>query len=98
MKNLKFNHSFKKFFKKNILSKIFSKFIALFNVPRTHKLLNQFTKKTLKIIFLKFQLNLLYLPCRFFYIFFTSRYGIIMNENIQNELEEKLKEYNLDLH
>ena len=104
MKKFKIQSFFQKnFFKKNILSKIFSKFNALFNVPKsTWKIsLNQFTKKNIEnYIFEKFQLNyaLFALSIVFFlYLLYLSIPGIIMSENIQNELEEKLKkEYNLD--
>ena len=104
MKKFKIQSFFQKnFFKKNILNKIFSVFIPLFNVPKsTWKIgLNQFKKKNIEnYIIEKFQLNyaLFALSIVFFlYLLYLSIPGIIMSENIQNELEEKLKkEYNLD--
>ena len=93
----------KNFLKKNILNKIFSKFFTLFNVPKnTFKIgLNQFKKKNIEnYISEKFQLNyaLFVLSIVFFlYLLYLSIPGIVINENIQKELEEKLKkEYNLD--
>ena len=93
----------KNFFKKNILSKLFSKFFTLFNMPKsTWKIsFNQFKKKNIEnYISEKFQLNyaLFVLSIVFFlYLLYLSIPGIVINENIQKELEEKLKkEYNLD--
>ena len=93
----------KNFFKKNILSKLFSKFFTLFNMPKsTWKIsFNQFKKKNIEnYISEKFQLNyaLFVLSIFFFlYLLYLSIPGILINENIQKELEEKLKkEYNLD--
>ena len=93
----------KNFLKKNILNKIFSKFFTLINVPKnTFKIgLNQFKKKNIEnYISEKFQLNyaLFVLSIVFFlYLLYLSIPGIVINENIQKELEEKLKkEYNLD--
>ena len=93
----------KNLFNKNILNKMFSKFFTLFNVPkRTSRFgFTQFRKKNLEnFISEKFQLNyaLFILSIVFFiYLLYLSIPGIVMNENIQKELEEKLKkEYNLD--
>mgnify|MGYP001355036695 CR=1 FL=1 len=93
----------KNFFKKNILNKMFSKFFMLFNMPKsTLKIgFNQFKKKNIEnYIFEKFQLNyaLFVLSIVFFlYLLYLSIPGIVINENIQNELEKKLKkEYNLE--
>ena len=93
----------KNFFKKNILSKLFSKFFTLFNMPKsTWKIsFNQFKKKNIEnYISEKFQLNyaLFVLSIVFFlYLLYLSIPGIVISENMQKELEEKLKkEYNLD--
>ena len=93
----------KNLFKKNILSKLFSKFFTLFNMPKsTWKIsFNQFKKKNIEnYISEKFQLNyaLFVLSIVFFlYLLYLSIPGIVISDNIQNELEEKLKkEYNLD--
>ena len=93
----------KNFFKKNILNKLFSKFFTFFNMPKgTWKInFSQFKKKNIEdYIFKKFQLNyaLFILSIVFFlYLLYLSIPGMIISENIQNELEEKLKkEYNLD--
>ena len=93
----------KNFFKKNILSKLFSKFFTLFNMPKsTWKIsFNQFKKKNIEnYISEKFQLNyaLFVLSIVFFiYLLYLSIPGIVISENMQNELEEKLKkEYNLN--
>ena len=94
----------KNFFKKNILNKLFSKFFSFFNVPKgTWKIsFNQFSKKNIEnYISERFQLNyaLFLLSIVFFlYLLYLSIPGILLSENIQNELEEKLKkEYNLSL-
>ena len=93
----------KNFLKKNILNKMFSKFFTLFNMSKgTLKIgLNHFKKKNIEnYISEKFQLNyvLFVLSIVFFlYLLYLSIPGIAINENIQKELEEKLKkEYNLD--
>tara|TARA_X000000950_G_scaffold157976_1_gene193700 strand:+ start:4 stop:1569 length:1566 start_codon:yes stop_codon:yes gene_type:complete len=93
----------KGFFKKNVLNKIFSKFFSLFNMPKgTWKIsFNQFKKKNIEnYLSEKFQVNyaLFVLSIVFFlYLLYLSIPGIVMSENIQKELEEKLKkEYNLD--
>ena len=93
----------KNFFRKNILSKLFSKFFTVFNMPKsTWKIsFNQFKKKNIEnYVSEKFQLNyvLFVLSIVFFlYLLYLSIPGMVMNENIQKELEEKLKkEYNLD--
>ena len=104
MKKFKIQSFFQKgFFKKNILNKLFSKFSTLFNMPKsTWKIsFNQFKKKNIEnYLSEKFQLNyaLFVLSIVFFlYLLYLSIPGIIINENIQNELEKKLKkEYNLD--
>ena len=104
MKKFKIQSFFQKgFFKKNILNKLFSKFSKLFNMPKsTWKIsFNQFKKKNIEnYLSEKFQLNyaLFVLSIVFFlYLLYLSIPGIIINENIQNELEKKLKkEYNLD--
>ena len=104
MKKFKIQSFFQKgFFKKNILNKLFSKFFTLFNVPKsTWKIsFNQFKKKNIEnYLSEKFQLNyaLFVLSIVFFlYLLYLSIPGIIVNDNIQNELEKKLKkEYNLD--
>ena len=93
----------KNFFKKNILTKIFSKFFTFFNMPKsTFKTsFDRFKKKNIEnYISEKFQLNyaLFILSIIFFlYLLYLSIPGIVISQNIQNELEEKLKEeYNLD--
>ena len=93
----------KNFFKKNILNKTVSKFFNFFNMPKgTWRVIpNQFKKKNIEnYISEKFQLNyvLFILSIVFFlYLLYLSIPGIVISENIQNELEEKLKkEYNLD--
>ncbi len=93
----------KNFLKKNILNKMFSKFFTLFNMPKSvlKTGLNQFKKKNLEnYISEKFQLNyaLFLLSIVFFlYLLYLSIPGIVINEKIQKDLEEKLKkEYNLD--
>ena len=104
MKKFKIQYFLQKnFFKKNILSKLFSKFFTLFNMPKsTWKIsFNQFKKKNIEnYISEKFQLNyaLFVLSIVFFlYLLYLSIPGIIISENIQKELEKKLKkEYNLD--
>ena len=93
----------KNLFKKNILNKMFSKFFTFFNMPKsTLKIsFDRFKKKNIEnYISEKFQLNyaLFILSIVFFlYLLYLSIPGIVISENIQNELEEKLKkEYNLD--
>ena len=93
----------KNFFKKNILSKLFSKFFTLFNMPKStwKTSFNQLKKKNFEnYISEKFQLNyaLFVLSIVFFlYLLYLSIPGLVISENIQKELEEKLKkEYNLD--
>ncbi len=93
----------KNFFKKNILNKMFSKFFTFFNMPKSTRKIsfNQLKKKNIEsYISEKFQLNyaLFILSIVFFlYLLYLSIPGIVMSQNIQNELEEKLKnEYNLD--
>ncbi len=93
----------KNFYKKNILNKLFSKFFTIFNMPKsTWKIsFNQFKKKNIEnYISEKIQLNyaLFVLSIVFFlYLLYLSIPGIVISENIQKELEEKLKkEYNLD--
>ena len=93
----------KNFFKKNILNKTFSKFFTFYNITKsTFKIgFNQFKKKNIEnYISEKFRLNyaLFVLSIVFFlYLLYLSIPGIVINENIQRELEEKLKkEYNLD--
>ena len=93
----------KNFFKKNILNKLFSKFFTFFNMPKgtLNLSFNQLKKKKIEsYISEKFQLNyaLFILSIVFFlYLLYLSIPGIVINENIQKELEEKLKkEYNLD--
>ena len=93
----------KNFFKKNILNKLFSKFFTFFNMPKgTWNIsFNQLKKKNIEnYISEKFQLNyaLFVLSIVFFlYLLYLSIPGIVISENIQKELEEKLKkEYNLD--
>ena len=86
----------KTFFKKNILNKSFSKFLSLFNVPKGpwKFSFNQLRKKNIESYFTeKFQINyaLFILSIVFFiYLLYLSIPGIVMNENIQKELEEKL--------
>ena len=82
---------------------MFSKFFTLFNIPKIAWKIsfNQFKKKNIEnYISEKFQLNyaLFVLSIVFFlYLLYLSIPGIVINENIQSELEEKLKkEYNLD--
>ena len=104
MKKFKIHSFFQKgFLKKNILSKLFSKFFALCNMLKsTGKIsFNQFNKKNIEnYISEKFRLNyvLFLLSIVFFlYLLYISIPGILLSENLQNELEEKLKkEYNLD--
>tara|TARA_B100000963_G_C22606819_1_gene662923 strand:- start:657 stop:2222 length:1566 start_codon:yes stop_codon:yes gene_type:complete len=104
MKKLKIQQFFQKnFFKKNILNKMFSKFFSLFNVSKSlwKVSFNQFNKKNIEnYISEKFQLNyvLFVLSIVFFmYLLYLSIPGIVISENIQKELENKLKkEYNLD--
>ena len=93
----------KNFFKKNFLNKILSKISSLFNMSKsTWKInFNQLNKKNIEnYISEKFQLNyaLFVLSIVFFlYLLYLSIPGIVISENIQKELEEKLKrEYNLD--
>jgi len=93
----------KNFLRKNILNKTFSKFFTLFNMSKsTFKIsFNQLKKKNIEnYISEKFQLNyaLFLLSIVFFlYLLYLSIPGIVISENIQKELEEKLKkEYNLD--
>ena len=93
----------KNFFKKNILNKLLSKFFTFFNMPKGtwNTSFNQLKKKNIEnYISEKFQLNyaLFVLSIVFFlYLLYLSIPGIIISENIQKELEEKLKkEYNLD--
>jgi len=93
----------KSIFKKNILNKMFSKFFTLFNMPKsTWKFnFNLIKKKNLEnYLSEKFQVNyaLFVLSILFFlYLLYLSIPGIVISQNIQNELEEKLKkEYNLD--
>ena len=93
----------KNFFKKNILNNLFSKFFSLFNMSKSSWKINfnQLNKKNIEnYISEKFQLNyaLFVLSIVFFlYLLYLSIPGIVISENIQKELEEKLKkEYNLD--
>ena len=93
----------KNFLKKNILNNLFSKFFSLFNMSKSSWKIgfNQFNKKNIEnFISEKFQLNyaLFVLSIVFFlYLLYLSIPGIVISENIQKELEEKLKkEYNLD--
>ena len=93
----------KNFFKKNILNKMFSKFFSIFNMSKSSWKIgfNQLNKKNIEnYISEKFQLNyaLFVLSIVFFlYLLYLSIPGIVISENIQKELEEKLKkEYNLD--
>ena len=104
MKKFKIQSFFQKsFFKKNILKRILSKFFTFINISKsTWKIsFNHFRKKNIEsFISEKFQLNyaLFILSIVFFlYLLYLSIPGILINENIQNELEKKLKkEYNLD--
>ena len=82
---------------------MFSKFFPLFNMSKSSWKIsfNQFNKKNIEnYISEKFQLNyvLFVLSIVFFlYLLYLSIPGIVISENIQKELEEKLKkEYNLD--
>ena len=93
----------KNFFKKNILNNLFSKFFSLFNMSKSSWRINfnQLNKKNIEnYISEKFQLNyaLFVLSIVFFlYLLYLSIPGLVISENIQKELEEKLKkEYNLD--
>ena len=93
----------KNFFKKNILNNLFSKFFSLFNMSKSSWRINfnQLNKKKIEnYISEKFQLNyaLFVLSIVFFlYLLYLSIPGIVISDNIQKELEEKLKkEYNLD--
>ena len=93
----------KNFFKKNILNNLFSKFFSLFNMSKSSWKINfnQLNKKNIEnYIYEKFQLNyaLFVLSIVFFlYLLYLSIPGIVISENIQKELEQKLKkEYNLD--
>ena len=93
----------KNFLKKNILNKMFSRFFSIFNMPKStlNISFNQFKKKNIEnYISEKFQLNyaLFVLSIVFFmYLLYLSIPGIVVNQSLQNELEEKLKkEYNLD--
>ena len=93
----------KNFLRKNILNKLFSKFFTLFNMPKNAWKIsfNQLKKKNIEnYISEKFQLNyaLFVLSIVFFlYLLYLSIPGIVISENIQKELEGKLKkEYNLD--
>ena len=92
----------KSFLKKNILNKLFSKFFTLFNMLKgTWKIsFNQFKKKNIEnYLSEKFRVNyaLFVLSIVFFlYLLYLSIPGIVISENIQKELEQKLKkEYNL---
>ena len=92
----------KNFFKKNILIKLLVNFpyysICLKALGRLA--FNQFNKNIENYISEKFQLNyaLFILSIIFFlYLLYLSIPGIVISENIQKELEQKLKkEYNLD--
>ena len=93
----------KNFSRKNILNKLFSNFFTLFNMPKNawKNSFNQLKKKNIEnYISEKFQLNyaLFVLSIVFFlYLLYLSIPGIVISENIQKELEGKLKkEYNLD--
>ncbi len=93
----------KNFFKKNILVKNFSKFFTSINLNKsTSKIgISLFKKKNFEnLISEKFQINymLFFLSIVFFlYLVYLSIPGIVINQSIQIELEEKLKkEYNLD--
>ncbi len=93
----------KNFFKKNILIKNFSKIFSSINL---HKSTIKFGSSLFKrknvenFISEKFQINymLFFLSIVFFlYLVYLSIPGIVINQSIQKELEEKLKkEYNLD--
>ena len=104
MKKFKFQTILQKnLIKKNILNKTFSKFFSLFKMSKSSLKINfsQFNKKNLEnYISEKFQLNyaLFILSIVFFlYLLYLSIPGIVISENIQKELEQKLKkEYNLD--
>ena len=93
----------KNFLRKNILNKTFSKFFTLFNMSKsTFKIsFNQLKKKNIEnYISEKFQLNyaLFLLSIVFFlYLLYLSIPGIVISENIQKELEEKLKGIQLRL-
>ena len=93
----------KNLFKKNILNKNFSKFFSSINLHKsTSKIgLSLFKKKNVEnFISEKFKINymLFFLSIVFFlYLVYLSIPGIVINQSIQRELEEKLKkEYNLD--
>ena len=93
----------KNLFKKNILNKNFSKFFSSINLHKsTSKIgLSLFNRKNVEnFISEKFQINyiLFFLSIVFFlYLVYLSIPGIVINQSIQKELEEKLKkEYNLD--
>ncbi len=93
----------KSFLKKNILNKLFSKFFTLFNMFKgTWKIsFSQFKKKNIEnYLSEKFKVNyaLFVLSIVFFlYLLYLSIPGIVISENIQKELEQKLKkEYNLE--
>ena len=104
MKKFKFQTFLQKnLFKKNILNKTFSKLFSLFKMSKSSSKINfsQFNKKNIEnYISEKFQLNyaLFLLSIVFFlYLLYLSIPGIVISENIQKELEKKLKkEYNLD--
>ena len=98
MKKFKFRSFLQKnFFKKNVLIKLFSKFFSLFNMSKSPLKIsfNQFNKKNIEnYISEKFQLNyaLFILSIIFFlYLLYLSIPGIVISENIQKELEQKLK-------
>ncbi len=93
----------KNLFKKNILIKNFNKFFSSINLHKsTSKIgLSLFKRKNVEnFISEKFQINymLFFLSIVFFlYLVYLSIPGIVINQSIQKELEEKLKkEYNLD--
>ena len=93
----------KNLFKKNILTRNLSKFFSSINLHKsTSKIgLSLFKKKNVEnFISEKFQINymLFFLSIVFFlYLVYLSIPGIVINQSIQKELEEKLKkEYNLD--
>jgi len=104
MKKFKIQSFFQKsIFKKNILNKLFSKFLTSFNMPKgAWKInFNQFKKKNIEnYIAGKFQVNYALFVLSivfFFYLLYLSIPGVVISDNIQKELEEKLKkEYNLD--
>ena len=104
MKKFKIQSFFQKgFLKKKILSNFFSKFFSLFNMLKSTGKISfyQFNKKNIEnYISQKFRLNyvLFLLSIVFFlYLLYLSIPGILLSENLQKELEEKLKkEYNLD--